>query len=154
MINRQRAGVVGLVLSASAFVGILNHEGYFDVAAPPVKGDACTYGFGTTEGVKCGDRITPPKAVNRALTDVSKFEGAIKQCVQVPLAQNEYDAYVSLAYNIGPTAFCNSSLVKKLNAKDYAGACQAILSWDKFQGRTLPGLTRRRLDEYHQCIGT
>lgn len=148
----SRSAIAGIVLSASALVGIALHEGYSDTAIIPVPGDVPTIGFGTTGGVKPGDRITPPKALARALTDVQKFEGALKQCVKVPLAQYEYDAYVSLAYNIGSSAFCGSTLVKKLNQQDYAGACTSILQWDKFKGRPLPGLTKRRQDEYRLCM--
>lgn len=152
MIDRRRAGIAGLAVSASAFVAIVMHEGYSDRAIIPVPGDVPTIGFGTTAGVKPGDTITPPRAVARALADTQKYEGAIKQCVKVPLSQQEYDAYVSLAYNIGPTAFCSSTLVKKLNAGDYAGACQQILVWDKFKGKPLRGLTSRRQQEYAQCM--
>lgn len=152
MIDRRRAGIAGLAVSAAAFVAIVMHEGYSDHAITPVPGDVPTIGFGTTSGVKPGDTITPPRAVARALSDMQKYEGAIKQCVKVPLSQNEYDAYVSLAYNIGPTAFCSSTLVGKLNAGDYAAACQQILVWDKFKGKPLRGLTSRRQQEYAQCM--
>lgn len=151
MIDRRT--VLSLTLSASALVGILMHEGYSDKAYAPVKGDVPTIGFGTTGGVKMGDTIKPPQAVARALVDVQKFEGALKQCVKVPLHQYEYDAYVSLSYNIGSKAFCGSTLVKKLNAGDYAGACQQVLRWDKFNGKPLAGLTKRRQAEYEQCKG-
>lgn len=153
MIDRKRSAIAGIVLSASALVAIVMHEDYSDTAIIPVPGDVPTIGFGTTEGVKPGDRITPPKALARALTDVQKFEGAVKRCVTVPLHQYEYDAYISLSYNIGPTAFCNSTLVKRLNAGDYPGACQAILMWDRFKGKPLRGLTLRRQAEYRQCMG-
>lgn len=152
-IDRKRSVIAGIVLSASALVAIVTSEGYTDTAVIPVPGDVPTIGFGTTEGVKPGDRITPPKALARALTDVQKFEGAMKRCVIVPLHQYEYDAYVSLAYNIGPGAFCGSTLVKRLNAGDYIGACQAILMWDKFKGKPLRGLTIRRQSEYKTCVG-
>lgn len=153
MIDRKRSAIAGIVLSASALVAIVTHEGYSDTAIIPVPGDVPTIGFGTTEGVKPGDRITPPKALGRALTDVQKFEGAVKRCVTVPLHQYEYDAYISLSYNIGSGAFCESSLVKKLNAGDYEGACAGILAWDKFKGKSLRGLTIRRQAEYKQCKG-
>ena len=153
MINRNRSAIAGIVLSASALVGIALHEGYSDTAITPVPGDVPTIGFGTTAGVRAGDHTTPPKALARALTDVQRFEGALKKCVTVPLHQYEYDAYVSLAYNIGPGAFCSSSLVKKLNAGDYEGACQQVLVWDKFKGRPLRGLTIRRQEEYNLCVG-
>lgn len=148
-----RTNVAALVLSASALVGIVVHEGYSDNAYVPVAGDVATIGFGTTEGVKIGDKTTPIKALQRALTDVQKFEGALKNCVKVPLHQYEYDAYISLSYNIGSNAFCKSTLVKLLNNNDYTGACEQILRWDRFQGRPLKGLTIRRQAEYKQCIG-
>lgn len=150
---KSRSAIAGLVLSAAALVGITQHEGYTDHAVRPVPGDVPTIGFGTTTGVKMGDKITPPVALARALSDVQKFEGALKQCVTVPLHQYEYDAYVSLAYNIGAASFCKSTLVKKLNAEDYPGACAEILKWDRFQGKPLAGLTKRRQDEYRQCMG-
>lgn len=151
MIDRRPLAV--LALSASALVGLALHEGYSDRAIIPVPGDKPTIGFGTTDGVQMGDRITPPQALARALDDVQKFEGALKQCVKVPLHQYEYDAYISLAYNIGPTAFCGSTLVRKLNAQDYDGACKEILRWDRFKGQPLRGLTVRRQKEYLTCIG-
>lgn len=151
--SRVRLVVGALALSAAGLVGIVAHEGYTDRAVIPVPGDVPTIGFGTTDGVRMGDRITPPQALARALTDVGKFEGALRQCVRVPLSQGEYDAYVSLAYNIGARAFCGSTLVQKLNAGDYAGACAEISKWDKFRGKPLPGLTTRRAAERAMCEG-
>lgn len=148
----NRTQLAGLALSATALVGLALSEGYTDRAVQPLPGDKWTYGFGTTEGVKAGDTITPPKALERKLNDVQRFEGALKRCVTVPLKQNEYDAYVSLAYNIGPEAFCNSTLVRKLNAQDYDGACLEILRWDRFKGQRVRGLTQRREREYAQCV--
>lgn len=159
----NRVQVASLVLSASALVGIALSEGYTEQAVQPLPGDKWTNGFGTTEGVKPGDRTTPPKALERKLRDVQTFEGAIKQCVTVPLTQNEYDAYVSLAYNIGPgkegvaDGFCwlrrggPSTIVRKLNSGDYKGACDAILDWDKFRGQPVRGLTLRRQREHALC---
>jgi lysozyme len=73
--------------------------------------------------------------------------------VTVPLFQYEFAAFVSLAYNIGVGAFCGSTLVKKLNAEDYAGACAEISKWNKFKGKPLLGLTRRRAEERAICEG-
>jgi len=151
--NHPRTVVTALTLSAAALVGLLSHEGYSDKTIIPIKGDVPTIGFGTTDGVKLTDRTTPVKALTRALSDVQKFEGALKTCVKVPLHQYEYDAYINLTYNIGSRAFCSSTLVKKLNAQDYAGACKEILRWDKASGRVVKGLTNRRQKEYKQCIG-
>lgn len=154
MINpRPRFVLAALTLSAAGLVGIVGYEGYTETAVIPIPGDVPTIGFGTTEGVRMGDRITPPTALGRALRDVNRFEGALKQCVTVPLAQNEYDAFVSLSYNIGPTAFCGSTLVRKLNAGDYAGACAEIDRWNKAGGRVVQGLVNRRAAERAQCEG-
>lgn len=147
----NRVQVASLVLSASALVGIALSEGYTEQAVQPLPGDKWTNGFGTTEGVKPGDRTTPPKALERKLRDVQTFEGAIKQCVTVPMTQNEYDAYVSLAYNIGSQAFCSSTLVRLLNASQYAAACDQILRWDRFKGQPVRGLTLRRQREHALC---
>ena len=147
-----RQTVAALSLSASALVAIVLHEGYRENAYIPVAGDVPTIGFGTTKGVKLGDRTNPEKAITMAHRDIQQFEGALKQCVKVPLTQYEYDAYISLSYNIGSNAFCNSTLVRLLNAGQYADACKQILRWDKFQGKPLAGLTKRRQDEYRKCM--
>ena len=149
----SRVRLAGLSLSAAALIGLAVHEGYRDTAYIPVPGDVPTIGFGTTEGVKLGDKITPIKALERKLSDVQKFEGAIRECVGAPLYQHEYDAYTSLAYNIGPKAFCDSTLVRLLNQERYEEACRQILRWDKFKGQPLPGLTKRRQDEFKKCMG-
>jgi lysozyme len=77
----------------------------------------------------------------------------MRRCITVPLHQYEWDAYVSLTYNIGSGAFCRSTLVRKLNAQDYTGACKEILRWNKAGGRVLNGLTKRRPADYNTCMG-
>lgn len=150
----NRMAVAALSLSGLGLVAIVMNEGYNSTAYVPLKGDVPTIGFGTTKGVKLGDRTTPQDALKRALTDINQFEGALKQCVKVPLTQGEYDAYISLSYNIGSFAFCNSTLVKRLNAGRYEDACNEILQWDRFKGQKLAGLTKRRTEEYHLCLGS
>jgi lysozyme len=152
MTGKRRARAI-FALSASAFVALAISEGYRGTAYIPVPGDVPTIGFGTTAGVHLGDTITPPKALSRALSDVQKLEGALKKCVTVPLHQHEYDAFVRLAYNIGPSAFCNSTLVRMLNEGRYAEACEQIKHWNRQGKKILPGLTKRRQAEYEQCVG-
>lgn len=163
MVNENRSLIAILVLSAAGLVGIAVDEGYTAKAVPdPVKGTAVpTIGFGTTGGVRMGDTTTPVKALERKLSDVQKYEGAIKQCVKVPLHQYEYDAYINLAYNIGPNAFCTSTIVKRLNAQDYPGACDAILMWKRVGdvdcstpgNKSCSGLWERRKRLRSQCLG-
>lgn len=165
--RRPRTTVAARGPSAAALVGLVLHEGYSDRAIIPFKSDVPTLGFGSTtraDGtpVRRGDTTTPPQALALALRDVQQLEGGLKTCVTVPLAQHEYDAYSSFAYNMGPRAFCQSTLVKKLNTQDYPEACQELLRWRFFKGQdcALPtnerlcgGLTKRRETEYQQCIG-
>lgn len=156
MTQRTQAGA--LVLSVAALAAIAGYEGYRSTAYIPVPGDVPTIGHGTTRyedgsAVKMGDRVTPERAQVLLRNDASTFERAVERCAPVPMHQHEYDAFVSLAYNIGESAFCKSTLVRKLNAGDYAGACREILKWDKFKGQPLRGLTLRRQDEYQKCIG-
>ena len=153
MISKTRLAISACALSASGLVGILGYEGFSEKAYIPVPGDVPTIGFGTTEGVKLGDTITPEKAIERAFRDIQKTESAIHKCVHVPLSQGEYDAFNSLAYNIGINAFCSSTLVKKLNARDYEGACAEIKRWVYVGKKKTQGLINRREKEYQTCIG-
>lgn len=150
--SRTRAAF--LTLSASALIGIAVHEGYRDSAYIPVKGDVPTIGFGDTHGVKPGDKTDPIRALIKLGQHTESFQRQLRECIgDVPMHQHEWDAIVSWAYNVGPAAACKSTLVRKLKAGDYAGACAELLRWDKFQGKPLPGLTKRRQDEHRQCMG-
>lgn len=143
-----------LTLSASALIGIAVHEGYRESAYIPVKGDVPTIGFGDTHGVKPGDKTDPIRALIKLGQHTENFQRQLRACIgDVPMHQHEWDAIVSWAYNVGPQAACKSTLVRKLKAGDYAGACAELLRWDKFKGKPLPGLTKRRQDEHKQCMG-
>jgi len=155
--NKLRVGVAALTLSAAGMLSITSSEGFSEKAIIPTKGDVPTYGHGSTRKadgspVRMGDTITRQQAAELVNKDAGLFAAAIKRCVTVPLTQGEFDAYVSLTYNIGAGAFCKSTLVKRLNAGDYAGACEEIKRWDKMGGRRLRGLTTRRLREYRMCV--
>ena len=108
-----------------------------------------TIGIGTTiypngTKVKKGDKCTQEQALEYLQHDLKSFEKTVNDSVKVPLSQNQFDALVSLSYNIGSGAFKNSTLLKKLNAKDYAGAADQFLVWNKGGGKVLKGLVRRR----------
>ena len=156
MAERKRTGA--LVLSAAVLAAIAGYEGYRSTAYIPVPGDVPTIGHGTTryedgKPVKMGDKLTPERARILLQNDASAFARAVQRCAPVPMHQHEFDAFTSLAYNVGEGAFCRSTLARKLAAGDYAGACREILKWDKFKGQPLRGLTLRRQKEYQLCIG-
>lgn len=160
--SQQRSAVTLLVLAASTLVGIAVHEGYREEAYVPVKGDVATIGFGTTAGVKMGDKTTPERSLVRLLDEIEGvYAAGVKRCVKVPLYQHEYEAYVSLAYNIGTGAFCRKALPGKppnlidlINAGRYAEACERIDAFVYGPGRKkLPGLIKRRAKERALCEG-
>ena len=150
---KRRLVVGALSLSAAGLVGIAGYEGYSDEAYIPVSGDVPTIGYGSTTDVQMGDTITPPKALERLMRDVGVAESAIGRCVNVPLYQHEYDAFTAFAFNVGAEAFCSSTLVKKLNAGDYSGACAELKRWVYVDGRRVQGLVNRREAEYRLCMG-
>ncbi|WP_151837834.1 MULTISPECIES: lysozyme [unclassified Acinetobacter] len=107
-----------------------------------------TIGYGTTmingTKVKKGDTCTLEQAKSYFAHDLKRFEASVNNQVKVPLSQNQFDALVSLVYNIGSGNFASSTLLKKLNAKDYAGAADQFPRWNKAGGKVLNGLIRRR----------
>lgn len=94
--------------------------------------------------VKLGDKITKDQAKEYKLYDLKEFESTVNTYVTVPLSQNQYDALVSLSYNIGSGAFKNSTLLKKLNSGDYKGAAEQFLVWNKVNSKRVQGLVNRR----------
>lgn len=104
-----------------------------------------TIGVGHTgPEVVRGKRITQAEADAILAADLVRFERAINAEVKVPLTQNQFDALVSLAFNIGVGAFSKSTLLRKLNAHDFVGAAKAFLSWNRAGGKVSNGLTKRR----------
>ncbi|EPG37711.1 lysozyme [Acinetobacter colistiniresistens] len=111
-----------------------------------------TIGFGTTiypNGlrVKRGDRCTVEQAKSFFQQNLRRFEATVNQAVNVVINQNQFDALISLTYNIGQSAFKRSTLLKKLNAEDYEGAADQFLVWNRGGGEILRGLVRRRETE-------
>ena len=121
----------------------LRLEAYLDSAS------IYTIGYGTIKypdgrKVKKGDKITKAQAKEYKVHDLKEFESTVNTSVKVPLSQNQYDALVSLSYNIGSGAFKNSTLLKKLNSGDYKGAAEQFLVWNKVNSKRVQGLVNRR----------
>lgn len=146
----ERKHIAALSISIACITAIASNEGFRGYAYRDPVGIP-TIGYGETNGVKMGDKITQREALDRLKVSANEHGQGMAKCIKVPLSQNEYDAYVDFTYNVGVGAFCRSTLVKKLNAGDYAGACKELLKWDKAGGKVLPGLTKRRQEEYKLC---
>lgn len=112
-----------------------------------------TIGYGTTAAAgvgivpKAGQHITQAEAEGYLKRAVAIFAESIRDKLTHSATPNQFAAMVSLAYNIGPGAFASSTLLKKFNAGDIAGAAAAFASWNLAGGKVLPGLTRRRAAE-------
>lgn len=107
-----------------------------------------TIGYGRIKGVKMGDVISQEQADNWLLEEIeNEYAPGVEGLVKVEITDNQFAALVSFAYNLGVGALAKSTLLRKLNAGDYAGASQEFGKWSKAGGKTLPGLVRRRAAE-------
>ena len=91
--------------------------------------------------------ITLDHALDILANDLIRFEEAVNKYVTVPLEQNQFDALVSFAFNVGVGAFKSSTLLKKLNVGFYESIPDQMLRWTKAGGKKLDGLVTRRKNE-------
>lgn len=138
------AGALTLSLLGVGFIQSwegTKQEAYLDVVQVPT---ICT---GSTKGVRIGQVATPGECEARLIEDTTYAGKALARCVTVPVTQRQYDALVSLGFNIGGGAICASTLVRKLNQGDCRGAAEQFLRWDYAGKQKLRGLTNRRKAE-------
>jgi lysozyme len=126
---------------------IVEFEGFRGNAYIPVPGDVPTIGFGFTKGVKMGDTMTLYDAKERLKKELVEYEHGVMSALTVPPTQPEFDACVSLAFNIGVAGFKRSSVAKAHNRGDKQAAARAFALWNKSGGKVYAGLTRRRAAE-------
>lgn len=112
-----------------------------------------TIGYGRTTDVHPGDTCTQAEADSWLLDELRGFGEDVEKLVKVPLTQNQFDALVCFAYNVGLGNLKSSTLLKLLNAGDYSGACAQFGRWNKAAGKVLPGLTTRRKAEAELFCG-
>ncbi|WP_210203036.1 lysozyme [Pseudaminobacter soli (ex Li et al. 2025)] len=140
-----------LLAAAVALVG--SWEGLRTVAYRDVVGIP-TVCFGETRGVKMGDRYTVDECKAMLGDALVEFETGMRRCLKAPdaIPAKSYVAFLSLSYNIGTTAFCGSTVVRRANAGDIRGACDAISAWNRAGGRVVQGLVNRRAEERRICL--
>lgn len=163
---KTRIAVAALALSAAAFVGLVQHEGYSDSAIIPTHGDRPTVGFGSTfhedgSPVKMGDRVTPPRAIIKAHAHITKDEQAFRDSLPgVALHQAEYDLYVDWVYQYGIARWRSSSMRRHLIAGEYRRACDALLKYRYSAGydcsmpgnKICAGVWTRQQERHAKCI--
>lgn len=106
-----------------------------------------TVGFGFTKNVRLGDKMTRSEAAERLKRELVEYEQGVLLACTNPPNENEFSAMVCFAFNVGVAGFKKSSVLKAHNRGDKQAAARAFGLWNKAGGKTLPGLTRRRMAE-------
>jgi lysozyme len=99
------------------------------------------------DGLKVGDFITADRAMRLLVDDLAAAETAVETLVHVPLSDNQFAALVSFTFNLGATAFANSTLYRLVNEGDMEGAAEQFSHSNHAGGKVVSGLTRRRAAE-------
>lgn len=122
-------------------------------------GKVWTIGYGHTGDVKPGQALTEAQAHDLLCRDMERFEKGVENLLVRSATPGQFDAMVSLAYNIGlgtkepPRGFTGSTLLKKFNAGDIEGAAAEFAEWNVADGVIQRGLVRRRAKEMIRFLG-
>lgn len=100
--------------------------------------------------LRMGQTWTPEQCRQQLAEDLVEHADALK-CINRNLTDGQKAAFVSFAFNVGNGAFCGSTLARKANAGDMAGACAELSRWTYAGGKQLPGLIKRRQVEREIC---
>ena len=135
-----------MTTSINGFSLIKQFEGFREHAYQDVVG-VWTIGYGFTAGVQPGQQMTPAQADARLGTELLRYEDAVNRACIVPPNQNQFDALVCFAWNVGTAGMAGSTVIKAHNRGDFQSAARAFGLWNKAGGKVWPGLTRRRAAE-------
>ena len=133
--------------TGSKGIDLIKHFEGCELEAYKCPAGVWTIGYGHIKGVKEGMTITEQQAEEMLKSELNEYEGYINNLVTAELNQNQFDAMVSWVYNLGGGNLKASTLLKVLNAGDYAGVPAQMMRWNKAGGKVLEGLTRRRQAE-------
>lgn len=150
--KQQLIAKVGTAAAALAVPLVMVFEGYVPRAyRDPVGVLTACYGH-TGPDVQPGQTYTREQCRALLEQDLARHAQALA-CIRRPLTDGQKAAFVSFAYNVGPQAFCDSTLARKANAGDMPGACAELSKWVYAKGQKLPGLVKRRAAERAMCEG-
>jgi lysozyme len=144
--HRNKAAAIAIVaVLAPSFEG-LRHTVYRDSVGVP------TYCIGETKHPRYGHVYSTQECTSIFEGRIVEFANGVENCTTVDMSPKREAAMIDLAYNIGVRGYCHSTVVRKLNAGDVRGACDALLGYNHAGGITFPGLTRRREAERKLCL--
>lgn len=133
-------------VSAAGIALIKEFEG-LRLQAYSCAAGVCTIGWGHTLTAKPGQRITIEMAERLLADDVKQAAAAVEKHARVPLNDNQFAALASFVFNVGPTNFYNSTLLRLLNRGWYEQVPVQLMRWTRANGEMQGGLTRRRKAE-------
>ncbi len=144
--------VVGVL--ALAVPAVSNWEGLWLTAKPDkLAYNIPTVCYGETEGVKIGDTYSKAQCQDMlSIKLATKYLPGMNKCIKVPISDRTRAAFLGTTYNIGIGGFCKSTMVRRLNAGDERGACEALMNWNRAGGKVVRGLTNRRTAERAECL--
>ena len=133
-------------------IDLLKHFESYEMNAYKCPADVWTIGWGFTRinGVKVkeGDIMTLEEADKELIKQLRVYENVVKKTIMInKINQNQYDALVSLCYNIGGSSFRRSDIVKLVNSRNFIGACRIFNLWSSAAQKRSKGLLRRRMSE-------
>lgn len=111
---------------------------------------ACT---GDTKFAVLGRAYTPEECNQILQSDLIDHADGVNACITAPLTPYQRAAAISFAFNVGTAKFCASTMARKFNDRDYAGACAEFSRWTYAGGKQFPGLVSRRATERKMCEG-
>jgi lysozyme len=150
--KRGLAAIVGGVSAAVLLVFTPSFEGT-ELKTYRDLGGVLSYCTGATENAQWGKTYTLAECRAQLDRDLERHAEGIAKCVRMErLTDGQRAAFVDAAFNIGVQAFCGSSMARRANAGDMAGACDALLLWNRVGGREVAGLTKRRQRERELCL--
>ena len=118
----------------------------------PVGIATSCYGH-TGPEVKLGQKFTDEQCLDQLAKDLSAHDKQMMNLVRVPLTDYQHAAFLSFTYNVGVGNFKSSTMLRKLNSKDYEGACEELSKWVYAKKQKLNGLVTRRQQEKAVCMG-
>ncbi|WP_247431344.1 lysozyme [Bradyrhizobium sp. 139] len=108
--------------------------------------------YGETENVHLGQRFTKDECDALIERKLKRYDAEIGTCIHVELPDATRAAVLLFTYNVGSAGACRSTAIRKLNAGDIRGGCEALMQWTMAQGRVVPGLVNRRKKERALCL--
>ena len=147
--SKAKLAALGLTAAVGLVAGFegLRQYAYRDAVGIPT----ICYGHTGTD-VKFGTLKSREECRNLLETDLMVAYDGLRYCTNVRLTDGERIAYTSFVYNVGAGAYCQSGIVRKLNAGDRIGACHELQKWVYAKRRVLPGLVSRRAEEMRYCL--